>query len=115
MQDSGQIVNIPEASPRNVLNETFPTGRGAPNPLDLAAVARWKRRRRIAWFIAAEIGAIAFVVGSVAAGISERFAADSLTPIFRVLPIVGATIVAILPIVFFGDPKRRSRWWRKQR
>ena len=84
----------------------------AQQSFDPVAVKRWRQRRRVSWFIASEIGAVALVVGSVVAGISERFAAENLTPIFRILPIAGATLAAILPILFFGDPKRRSRWWR---
>jgi len=80
--------------------------------VDPGAMVRRRRRQRVAWFIASEIGALALVVGSIVAGISGRFAADNLTPVFRILPIVGAALVVILPILFFGNPKRRSRWWR---
>jgi hypothetical protein len=59
-------------------------------------------------FIAGEIVAIAVLAVSVLAGISERFAVESLTPIFRTLPIAAATIAAVLPILFFGHPKKRK-------
>lgn len=96
---------------RRISSET-PPGQRASEARDPVVIAHLRRRRRWAWFIAAEIGAGAFLVASVTAGISERFAAESLTPLFRVLPIAAASLVAILPILFFGDPKRRSRRWR---
>ena len=70
-----------------------------------------RRRRRIRWarFMAGELFAIGVMIASIVAGISARFANDSLTPIFRVLPISAAVVTAILPIVFFGDPKRGRR------
>jgi hypothetical protein len=59
--------------------------------------------------MAGELFAIGVMIASIVAGISARFANDSLTPIFRVLPISAAVVTAILPIVFFGDPKRGRR------
>jgi pyrroline-5-carboxylate reductase len=58
-------------------------------------------------FIAAETVAIAVLVVSVLAGISERFASASLTPVFRALPITAAIVAAVLPILFFGGPQGR--------
>ena len=77
---------------------------------DFIASARRRRRRRALWFIAAELGALAFVLASVLIAIPERGAANSFAPVLRVLPIAGATLAAIFPILFFGHPKRRSRW-----
>jgi hypothetical protein len=62
----------------------------------------------MAQFIAVEIVALAILFGSVIAGISERFANESLTPLFRALPITAAIVAAVLPILFFGNPKRRG-------
>jgi hypothetical protein len=76
----------------------------------VADIVRRRRRMRWARFIAGETIALAILVLSVVAGISERFAAETLTPIFRAVPITAAAIAAILPILFFGDPKRRSRF-----
>jgi hypothetical protein len=75
---------------------------------DPASVVRHRRRMRMARFIVAEIAAIAVLFGSVIAGISERFAVESLTPLFRTLPITAAIVAAVLPILFFGHPKRRG-------
>jgi hypothetical protein len=77
--------------------------------LDPVAIARRRRRLRFARFIVFETLAVTILVASILAGISARFAAESLTPLFRVLPVVAASLAAILPILFFGDPKRRGR------
>jgi hypothetical protein len=77
--------------------------------LDPIAFVRHRRRLRLARFIAFETVAVAVLVASILAGISARFAAESLTPLFRVLPVTAASVAAILPILFFGDPKRRGR------
>jgi len=74
---------------------------------DRAALARRRRRTRWARFVAVEMFAIGVMTASVLAGVSERFTSESLTPIFRVLPITAAVLAAILPILFFGDPTRR--------
>jgi hypothetical protein len=63
----------------------------------------------MARFVAGETLAMGIFVASVLAGISERFASEKLTPIFRVLPIMAAAIAAILPIIFFALPKGRGR------
>jgi hypothetical protein len=63
----------------------------------------------MAGFIASETFAIGIFVASVLAGISERFASESLTPIFRILPITAAAVAALLPILFFAFPKGRGR------
>jgi hypothetical protein len=58
-------------------------------------------------FIVAEVLVLSVLILSVLAGISERFSSESFTPVFRALPITAAVVAAILPILFFGDPKRR--------
>jgi hypothetical protein len=73
----------------------------------IAEEVRRRRRIRTARFIAFETVAIAVFVISVLAGITERFAAETLTPLFRTLPITAAVVATILPILFFGDPKRK--------
>jgi hypothetical protein len=76
---------------------------------DPAALVRRRRRIRMARFVVAETVVIALMIGSVVAGVSARFAHESFTPIFRVLPITAAVVATILPIIFFGDPKRGRR------
>jgi hypothetical protein len=65
-------------------------------------------------YIICEAVAIAVMVGSAVAGISERFAAENFTPVFRVLPVSAAVVAVVLPIIFFGDPKRRNRPRRRE-
>jgi hypothetical protein len=88
-----------------IAHEPFPQV----SPEDPAALVRHRRRVRTARFIVCETIAVAIMVASALAGVSARFAADNLTPIFRVLPVSAAIVAAILPIIFFGDPKRRNR------
>ena len=74
-----------------------------------ADVRRRRRRKRFMRFVVLEVMAIALAIGSVIAGVSERFAAEWLTPAFRFLPIAAAATATILPIVFFGSPSHRRR------
>lgn len=70
---------------------------------------RQRRKLRRRWFLLAELVSIAVFIASVIAGISERFSAESLTPLFRVLPIAAALVAGILPIVYFSNPSRGLR------
>jgi hypothetical protein len=76
---------------------------------DGVALLRHKRRMRTVRFIVAETIAIAVMIASALAGVSVRFAAENLTPIFRVIPVTAAAVAVILPILFFGNLKRRNR------
>ena len=76
---------------------------------ELAALARQRRRVRLVVFLIAESLVLALTVAAMLAGISERFLAESFTGLFRIVPIVGAFVAAILPILFFGHPRRRNR------
>ena len=67
------------------------------------ALLRHKRRMRTVRFILFETIAIAVMVASA------RFAPENLTPAFRVIPVTAATVAVILPILFFGNSKRRNR------
>lgn len=73
------------------------------------ALLRRKRRMRAIRFIVCEAIAIAITVVSSLAATSVRFGAESLTPAFRVIPITAGTVAVILPILFFGNPRRRHR------
>jgi hypothetical protein len=75
---------------------------------EISGALRNRRRARLLRFLALETAAIALVVGSVVAGLSERFGDESLTKIFQVLPIAAAALAVALPILFFGHPKRRG-------
>jgi len=69
---------------------------------------RTRRRQKLLWFLAVESIVLLVMVLSVLAGVSARFASESLTPIFRVLPVAAAVGATIFPILFFGH-KRSSR------
>lgn len=76
---------------------------------DPAALVRNRRRLRTVRFIISETVVVAITVLSALAGISARWAAQSVPPVLRILPVGAAVVAAVLPIVFFGDPKRRNR------
>jgi hypothetical protein len=76
---------------------------------ELATLARRRRRTRLVIFLVAESVVAVLTFAAMAAGMSERFLAESFSGIFRTVPIVGAFLAALLPILFFGDPKRRNR------
>lgn len=77
-----------------------------PHPM---TALRQRRKLRRRWFLLAELLSIVVLTASVIAGISERFSAESLTPLFRVLPIAAALVAGILPIVYFSKPTRALR------
>jgi predicted PurR-regulated permease PerM len=89
--------------------EAMPLAAKRPFAPELSALARQRRRARLAMFIIAESLVVAFTIAAMVAGVSERFLAESFTSMFRIVPIAGAFLAAILPILFFGDPKRRNR------
>ena len=75
----------------------------------LEDLRRQHRRVRFVRFIVCEMIAILILVATVVAGLSARFAAESYTPVFRILPIIVAIVAAIIPVLFYGNPKRRNR------
>jgi predicted PurR-regulated permease PerM len=76
---------------------------------ELVSLARRRRRARLLIFIIAESVVAVLTIAAMVAGISERFLTESFTGLFRMVPIIGAIVAALLPILFFGDPKRRNR------
>ena len=76
---------------------------------ELAALSRQRRRARLLIFIIAEGFVVTLTLAAMVAGVSQRYLAESFTGVFRTVPIVGAFLAAILPILFFGNPKRRNR------
>jgi hypothetical protein len=75
-------------------------------PESPSTLIRRRRRARTLLFIVLEGFALLVMVVSAIAGISARFAAESWTPIFRVLPITAAAVAVILPIFFYGKRPR---------
>jgi predicted PurR-regulated permease PerM len=86
-----------------------PLSKRRPLAPELAALARQRRRARLVIFIIAESLVVGLTVAAMVAGMTERFLAESFTGGFRFVPIAGAFIAAILPILCFGNPKRRNR------
>ena len=87
------------------VNQTPPVARAV--ELNGAALGQRRRKVRIVRFVAAETLVLGILVASIVAGVSARFSMESLTPIFKIVPIIAAATAAILPILFFGSPKRR--------
>ena len=73
----------------------------------VAALLRRRKRVRRMRFVVCETIALTVMVASVVAGVSERFASEAFTPVFRILPIAAAAVATVLPILFFGHRKRR--------
>ncbi|MDQ6859655.1 MAG: hypothetical protein M3032_00650, partial [Verrucomicrobiota bacterium] len=59
------------------------------------SAVRERRRARVIRFIVLESIALILTVASVCAGLSVRFADDSLTPIFRFLPVTCAVLAGL--------------------
>jgi hypothetical protein len=69
-----------------------------------------RRRAKFIRFLVCEILAIGALLFSAILGISQRFADDSLTGIFKMLTISAAIAVAIIPVIFYGiTTNERSR------
>jgi len=109
---SGSEPQLPNEAPSPALIAAQPLQAKYPATSSLesvAALVRHRRRLKMLRFAVFEVLALGIMVASALAGVSARFAAESLTPLFRVLPISAAIVAVILPIFFFGDPKRRNR------
>jgi hypothetical protein len=68
-----------------------------------------RNRPKLVLFLVAESVAIAILIVSVLAALSLRFASESWTPVFRVLPVGAAIVATVLPIAFYGNGRRRRR------
>src|SRR5712691_8593998 len=73
-----------------------------------------RRRKRLISFIKLEASACAVLVLLLAAGISKQFAQADLTLPFEIAILVAASVVAIIPVIFYGPtrPKYRARRYR---
>ena len=72
--------------------------------LELTATQRRRTKRRR--FFIFELSALLILFASVSAGISERFANESLTKFFEITTIVAALAVGLIPVIFYGLPRR---------
>lgn len=87
----------------------------APPPLapefpQVARVSRRKTRRarRLVRFVVLETLAFAALVILVKVGTSAEFARESLTSGFMIAIFAAAAALAIIPVVFFGLPRRHD-------
>jgi hypothetical protein len=74
---------------------------------NIAAIVRQRRRVRLLRFAICEALAVALTITFAWAGVSSRYLDETLTSLFRFLPIASAAVATILPILFFGSPQRR--------
>src|ERR1700704_585303 len=72
--------------------------------LELTATQRRRTKRRR--FFIFELSALLILFASVSAGISERFANESLTKFFEITTIVAALAVGLIPVIFYGFSRR---------
>ena len=82
-------------------------------PASFAGASRksWQTRRlqKLIWFLALESAAVFVMVGSMVAGLSERFTSEVWALVVRVLPVTAAVVAAILPIFFYGNARGSRR------
>ena len=65
-----------------------------------------RRRKKFRRFLALETTAFAILIAFGCAGISERFADASLTRFFEIATVVAAFAVGLIPVIFYGLPRR---------
>lgn len=102
-----------DSSARNVVlfRETprpvqIPTGAAAFTP----AVGRTNRRRvRLRRFVLLEVTVLLLLAVSATAGLSDRFADESLTAFFTTVTISLAVAAVAIPVAFYGRPKSDLR------
>ena len=82
--------------------------RNAP-PDSPVALLRRRRRTKFIRFVLVESLAVAVMIGFGLAGMASDTASESLTPLFRILPIAAAVAATLIPILFYGFSGRRPR------
>ncbi|GEM_PF-3650998 len=100
-----QRVRIPQAPP--AIAPTFPEIARAPR-------RKSRRRRRLARFFLLQAIALAALVACVIAGTSSPFTRDTLTTPFAIGVFVCAAALAIIPVLFFGLPRRHDQLRRSR-
>lgn len=68
-----------------------------------------RRRVKLVWFIGCQALALGVVFALVAVGTTQHFADDSVTLALKILTVVAAAAVAIIPIVFYAMPPTLPR------
>jgi hypothetical protein len=82
---------------------------GVISPQTYPVLVRERRRVRTTRFIVCEALAIGLLLGSMLAAFSTNFATGHPRPFLKMLPILAAAIATLIPVLFFGNPKRRNR------
>jgi hypothetical protein len=109
------IVDPPvDHSPTNLIAHprlvTFPTA----DPVGPPPRKKQRRRKRLLHFILLESSALALLILSLIAGTSEWFAQPEFTRLFLIVVISMATAVAVIPVLFYGLPRQRYRYYRRR-
>jgi len=72
------------------------------------------RRKRFLNFVLLESSAIALLILLLVAGTSQWFAQPGLTRAFLIGIVAMASVVAIIPVIFYGLPRQRYRYSRRR-
>ena len=96
-----------------------PDGQARPISVPLAETPqlpsyRSRSRRKFVTFLLLESLALVLLARIATLALSERYAQESLTALFRDATIALAVLVVVLPVLFYGLPreKYRSRRYR---
>lgn len=73
------------------------------------ASRRSRRRARLLRFLVCEIAALAAMLLCGRLSVAERFLNPAYNQLFETLLILAAAMVAIIPVLFYGLPRRLSR------
>ena len=69
----------------------------------------YRRRARLRRFVLLEVAVLLLLAISVTAGLSDRFADESLTAFFKTVTISLAVAAVVIPVAFYGRPKSDLR------
>jgi hypothetical protein len=75
---------------------------------------RSRRRRRLVRFLILQTIALAALLACVVAGPSAQFTRDTLTTPFAIGVFLFAAALAIIPVLFFGLPRRHDQLRRSR-
>jgi hypothetical protein len=71
-----------------------------------------RRRKKLLRFIVLETFALVVLVLAVIAGTSSPFAKENMTLPFAITVFVAAAAIVIIPIIFYGLPRRQHGRYR---
>ena len=76
---------------------------------------RSRSRKKLITFLLLEGLTVLLLVGVAMLALSEHYAEESLTALFRNTTIALAVVAAVLPVLFYGRPRERYRSSRRYR